>query len=118
MLTELKSCDIMQIGESVMRLFDKLLKRNKQEEQHVEEKQLDENLPPKHKTETVKERYPEGLSLDILKKIDYSKYGAILKQQQLLPPSYDRNPASVKVSLDKDAQPFVKLVFKSKTSAS
>ena len=100
-----------------MRLFDKLLKRNKQEEQHIEEQQVNENLPPKYKRETVKERYPDGLPLEVLQNIDYSKYGAVLKQQQLLPPSYDRNPASVEIRIV-GSIPKVWLKFKSKTSNS
>ena len=105
-----------------MRIFDKILKRNQQaeqlEQQRVEEKQLDNNLPPKYKRETVKERYPNGLSLNMLKHLDYSKYGAILKQRQLLPPSYDRNPVGVEIRPSEHGDHNVRLIFKSKTSES
>ena len=101
-----------------MRLFDKLLKRNPQPDQQVEEKQLDENLPPRHKRESVKERYPYGLPLNMLKNLDYSKYGAILKQRELLPPSYDRTPVGVEVRPSEHDDHYIGLIFKSKTSAS
>jgi len=105
-----------------MRLFDKLLKRNQQaeqlEQQLVEEKQLDENLPQRYKRESVKQRYPYGLPLNMLKSINYSKYGAILKQRQLLPPSYDRNPVGVEIRPSEHGDHNIGLIFKSKTSES
>ncbi len=105
-----------------MRLFDKLLKRNQQaeqlEHQLVDGKELDENLPQRYKRESVKQCYPYGLPLNILKNLDYSKYGAILKQRQLLPPSYDRNPVGVEIRPSEHGDHNIGLIFKSKTSAS
>ncbi len=106
-----------------MRLFDKLLKRNQQEEQQTEQTQekerpLGQGLPINIRTKTVKERYPDGLPLEVLKQIDYSKYGTILKQQQLLPPSYDRNPVGVEIRPSEHGDHNIGLIFKSKTSES
>ncbi len=107
-----------------MRLFDKLLKRDIQEQEQiqkqeqVEEKSADINLPPRYKRESVKQRYPDGLPLEFLQKIDYSKFGAILKQRQLLPPSYDRNPVGIEIIPSAYSEHKVRLIFKSKTSAS
>ena len=67
---------------------------------------------------TFYEKYPDGLPLEILELIDFKHFGAILKQEQLLPPSYDRKPAEIKVYLAADNLPRVKLIFKSKTSTS
>lgn len=69
------------------------------------------------KEPTLFEKYPDGLPLSVLEVIDYSKFGAMLKQERLLPPSYDRNPIKVEIDgvLDK---PRVILTFKSKTSES
>ena len=105
-----------------MRLFDKLLKRNNKEQEQkleqVEEKSADINLPQRYKRESVKHRYPDGLPLNILKHLDYSKYGAILKQRQLLPPSYDRKPVGVEIRASEYGGHNVRLIFKSKTSSS
>lgn len=105
-----------------MRLFDKILKRNEKEQEQkleqVEEKSADINLPQRYKREGVKQRYPHGLPLNILKNLDYSKYGVVLKQQQLLPPSYDRKPVGVEVMPSEHGDHNIKLIFKSKTSAS
>ena len=63
------------------------------------------------------EKYPNGFTFEELQQIDFSKFGQVLKQKQLLPPSYDRKPASVDIKLVGDI-PRVKLTFKSKTSDS
>jgi len=61
--------------------------------------------------------YPNGLPKNVLEVIDYSKFGAMLKQEQLLPPSYDKKP--IKVEIDNRYElPHVVLTFKSKTSES
>ena len=54
----------------------------------------------------------------MLKNIDYSKFGKILKSDQLLPPSYDRKPVGVEVKPSECGDNNVKLIFKSKTSPS
>ena len=103
-----------------MRLFDKILKRNEKEQEQIQEKERPANqwLPKNIKRKTVKERYPDGLPLYVLKEIDYSLFGARLKQQQLLPPSYDRTPIGVEIRPSENGDHKVKLIFKSKTSAS
>ena len=111
-----------------MRLFDKMLKRFsveekvKQHQAEIDKQYRGEELKqvwlhdlPKL---TFKQKYPYGLPLYILKNIDYSKYGAILKQRQLLPPSYDRKPVGVEVKPSECGDHNVKLIFKSTTSAS
>lgn len=66
---------------------------------------------------SVFQKYPDGLPLIVLEYIDYSKFGAMLKQERLLPPSYDRKP--IKVEIDEDfGKPRVILTFKSTTSES
>ena len=120
-----------------MRIFDKLLKRNgKEREQHQKNGMSSDELeiasteairgevkvpypiPLNIKKPSFKERYPNGLPLNILKNLDYSKFGAILKSKQLLPPSYDRNPAGIDIKPSESGDHNVKLIFKSKTSAS
>ena len=66
---------------------------------------------------TFYEKYPDGLPLMVLEYLDYGKFGAMLKQEQLLPPSYDRRPAEVSVTFIGDV-PRLKLTFKSKTTNS
>ncbi len=66
---------------------------------------------------TFFEKYPDGLSLEVLKLIDFKHFGAKLKQEQLLPPSYDRKPIEIDLFLDAENIPNVELVFKSKTSS-
>jgi len=61
--------------------------------------------------------YPNGLPRNVLEVIDYTKFGAMLKQEQLLPPSYDRRPIKVEIE-DWCGYPRVFLTFKSKTSES
>ena len=101
-----------------MSLIDKLFKINQREKVEEEVKQEFEPLASVLKKDpSVMERYPDGLPLMVLEYIDYSKFGAMLKQEQLLPPSYDRRP--IKVDIDEDyGKPRVILTFKSKTSDS
>ncbi|MBQ8615614.1 MAG: hypothetical protein IJ415_03510, partial [Clostridia bacterium] len=51
-------------------------------------------MPIRHE-QTVFQKYLNGLPLMVLEDIDYSKFGAMLKQERLLPPSYDRKPIKV-----------------------
>lgn len=74
-------------------------------------------IKKEEKNKTIKEKYPNGLPLEVLEQIDYKKFGTLLKQNKLLPPSYDRNPADVSIVLVGDI-PRLKLTFKSKTSES
>ena len=75
-------------------------------------------IPLNIKRVPFKERYLDGLTLEVLQEIDYSKYGAILKQRQLLPPSYDRNPVGVEIRPSEHGDHNIGLIFKSKTSES
>lgn len=68
--------------------------------------------------EKPKEKFIEKLSLLELSEINWSDFGAKLKQEQLLPPSYDRHPTSVKFRLSKTNKPVAEIVFNSKTSDS
>ena len=68
-------------------------------------------------TGNVTNVYPDGLPRNVLEVINYKKFGAMLKQEQLLPPSYDRKPVKVEIE-DWCGYPRVFLTFKSKTSES
>lgn len=81
-------------------------KKTKKETKIEEQKEL-----------TFFEKYPDGLPIEVLKLIDFKHFGAILKQKQLLPPSYDRKPIKVEIE-DWCGYPRVFLTFKSKTSES
>lgn len=73
----------------------------------------------KHADQSKNEdKFVEKLSLLELSEIDWSEFGAKLKQEKLLPPSYDRNPTSVKFRLSKTNKPIAEIVFNSKTSDS
>lgn len=119
--TKHEKCVIIRLGEDIMSLFDKLFKRS--QEQKIEEiKDTNVEQPKMVEVEhkdipTIFQKYPKGLPIDVLETIDYSKFGAMLKQEKLLPPSYDRKPASVEIKMLGDF-PTVKLTFKSKTSPS
>lgn len=67
-------------------------------------------------TGNVTNIYPDGVPLEVLKLIDFKHFGAMLKQEQLLPPSYNRKPSEV--TIDVIASPVVELIFKSTTSDS
>lgn len=97
-----------------MGLLNKLFKRKVQEEKQYQV----ESVKVEHKKEqTIFEKYPDGLPYEILDLIDYEKFGAMLKKENLLPPSYDRKPVDVTIKLMGDV-PRLKLTFKSKTSES
>jgi len=73
----------------------------------------------KHAEQSKNEdKFVEKFSLLELSNINWCEFGAKLKQEKLLPSSYDRNPTSVKFSLSKDSKPIVTIVFNSKTSDS
>ena len=100
-----------------MRLIDRLFKRNQSVKEKEVKQELESLASVLKKDQGVMDRYPEGLPLMILEYIDYSKFGAMLKQEKLLPPSYDRRPADVGITFIGDV-PRLKLTFKSKTSDS
>lgn len=112
-----------------MGLLTKLFKRKQNEkiEETKAEKVIDarntpiKDLPltvmPVRQEQTVFQKYPNGLPLMVLEYIDYSKFGAMLKQERLLPPSYDRKPIKVEIDGVCD-KPRVMLTFKSTTSES
>ncbi len=111
-----------------MSLLNKLFKRNKEENEEIKTEKVEDakntaikdmpmtEIPLKYEP-TVFQKYPDGLPLIVLEYIDYSKFGAMLKQERLLPPSYDRKPIKVEIDGVFD-KPRVILTFKSKTSDS
>lgn len=101
-----------------MGLLDKLRKRNKEEKIGEINTQLNEDIKKTSFFEpSFYEKYPDGLPLEVLELIDYKHFGALLKQKQLLPPSYDRKPVKVEIDGVCD-KPRVILTFKSTTSDS
>ena len=99
-----------------MRIIERLFKK-KQAEKTEAKQEFEPLAKVLKKDQSVIGRYPDGLPLMVLEYLDYSRFGALLKQDQLLPPSYDRRP--IKVDIDEDyGKPRVILTFKSKTSDS
>lgn len=76
-------------------------------EQQTELKEVEEKKP-----------FVADISLYEFEKVDWSEFGAILKQNKILPNSYDKKPAEVDIKLSKDGQPMVLLTFNSSTSDS
>jgi len=75
------------------------------------------SIEPIKKSETKIEQLRE-LTLLELGEVDWTEFGSRLKQSQLLPPSYDRKPSKVNISLHTDNSPKVEIVFNSKTTDS
>ena len=90
-----------------MRVIDRLLNKNKFRQVSIS--------CAAGSNESVLTKYPDGLTMEILKDVDYSEFGAMLKAERLLPPSYDRTPRRVQLG-DFCGIPRVVLVFKSKTT--
>ena len=86
-------------------------------EELVEEPVRNEQKRVELGTGNVVDIYPDGLPLYVMEVIDYKKFGEMLKQEQLLPPSYDKRPNEVKIDTDLGI-PILSLTFKSKTSNS
>lgn len=80
------------------------------EELVEENKKIEEN-----KKQSFFEKYPDGLPREVLEQIDYTKFGGMLKQKQLLPASYDKSPVKIEID-DIGGKPRVILTFKSKTN--
>ena len=100
-----------------MTLLDKIFKKNEQEKLEEAKQEFESLASVLKKEPSVMDRYPDGLPLMVLEYLDYSRFGAMLKQEKLLPPSYDRRPADVGITFIGDV-PRLKLMFKSKTSDS
>ncbi len=100
-----------------MRIIERLFKKKYEEKLEGTKQEFKPLASVLKKEPSVMDRYPDGLPLMVLEYLDYGKFGALLKQDQLLPPSYDRRP--IKVDIDEDyGKPRVILTFKSKTSDS
>ena len=67
------------------------------------------------KKQSFTQKYPNGLPIEVLKQISFTRFGAMLKQNNLLPPSYDRKPIKIEIDENYD-KPRVILTFKSKNS--
>ena len=90
---------------------------NNKKDEEKEPPMLTDNTRVIPGTGNVVNVYPDGLPRNVLEAIDYKKFGAMLKQEQLLPPSYDKKPVKVEIG-DWCGFPRVFLTFKSKTSES
>ena len=110
-----------------MRIIEQILFKGKTGDFYEQPKQSPEDIKEKSKVvenikpielvgnPTLLEKYPYGLPIEVLENVDYEQFGTLLKQEQLLPPSYDRKP--INVEIDKVVElPRVLLTFKSKTS--
>ena len=99
-----------------MGLLEKLFLKNEREE--IEDEEIPQMIEIKPKEElTIFQKYPDGLPLDVLELISFKKFGAMLKENNLLPPSYGKNP--IKIEIDhRHGKPRVILTFKSKPSES
>ena len=99
-----------------MGLVGKLFTKKQKEEVQKEEKPPMVEITYKQEP-TIFQKYPDGLPLDVVQLISFKNFGAMLKENNLLPPSYDKNP--IKVEIDQIyGKPRVILTFKSKTSES
>lgn len=83
-----------------MSLLDKLLGRKVAKQSQGEKSK-----------QSFVELHPEGLSMSHLEALDYEKFGAVLKQQKLLHPSYNQKPANTEIFVGQDGHPRVKLYF-------
>ncbi len=110
---------ITSSGEMAELKFSKKSKKNKKV---IEKQPAIKDMPltemPVKQEQPVFQKYPNGLPLEVLELIDFKHFGAKLKQEQLLPPSYSRKPIEIDLFLDAENIPNVELVFKSKTSSS
>ena len=74
-----------------MGLLTKLFKRKQDEKIEEIKEETKEYLKKTSLFEpSFYEKYPDGLPLEVLNLIDFKYFGAKLKQEQLLSPSYDR----------------------------
>ena len=64
------------------------------------------------------EKFIPDISLYDFENTDWLEFGRLLKQNKLLPNSYNKKPSEVVVKLSKAGQPMVLLTFKSETSNS
>ncbi len=112
-----------------MRIIEQILFKGRTEELYQQPGQAVSQLTEKHIEEekerpieligspTLLEKYPYGLPIQVLEMIDYEQFGTLLKQEQLLPPSYDKKPLNVEIDTVIEL-PRVLLTFKSKTTES
>lgn len=107
--------EIVKVGDDIITKSIQVAKLTSEElvEEPVRENKNRVDL----ETGNVVDIYPDGLPLYVMQVIDYKKFGAMLKQEQLLPPSYDKRPNEVKIDTDLGI-PILRLTFKSKTSNS
>lgn len=93
-----------------MKFFDKI--RRKKTEMIEAEKTAEQ------KTETEQKPYVADISMFELERADWVKFAGELKKNRILPNSYIKKPADVKVSLGENNRPMILLTFKSATSDS
>ena len=89
-----------------MKIFEKLRRKSQTEEVKQEEQQ------------TQKAPFMADISMFELERADWTKFAGELKKNRILPNSYIKKPADVKVSLGENNRPMILLTFKSATSDS
>ena len=92
-----------------MGVFDKF---NKKESDGAEKEQSMDNVIEKQK------QFVADISLCELEKVDWTKFGVLLKQYKVLPNSYVKKPTSIEVGIGKNGRPMAILTFNSATSES
>ena len=93
-----------------MKFIDKIRRKKTEtiEEEKIAEKQ----------TKTEQKPFVADISMFELERADWVKFAGELKKNRILPNSYIKKPADVKVSLGENNRPMILLTFKSATSNS
>ena len=108
--------EIVKAGDDIITKSIPVAKSNLEE--LVEKPDKKEQKRVELGTGNVVDIYPDGLPLYVMEVIDYKKFGEMLKQEQLLPPSYGRRPTDVALYVGEKGLPVLVLKFNSKTSNS
>ena len=99
-----------------MRIIERIFNKKQLEKEQLYAKPQNLELK-KERERSVFEKYPDGIPASVLEQIDYSKFGAMLKQEKLLSPSYNKSPSNMRIAYDCGV-PKLKLRFRSTTSSS
>lgn len=97
--------------------FSKIVDKVTQKTHPEKEVKQESNSKNNETKLSIRERRPNGLSLEELKTIDYSEVGNIFKKTLIFPKSVDPTPISIDFIKVNDNIPVLMLSFKSKTSS-